>query len=70
MANNANKKRSINGSVASYGSNKSAMSLLGYQPIPTASLDSSVEHITRWMNYHALSSPIASYPQSIIESNG
>lgn len=49
------KKRGGAASTMSYGSTKSSRSMLGYQPIPTPFLDQTIEHITRWLNYHVLS---------------
>lgn len=64
------KSRGGAASTVSFGSSKSSKSLLGYQPVPTACLDYTIEHITRWLNYHVLQTPIAAFPTSVIESNG
>jgi len=51
-------------------SSSKATSALGYQPLRQEQLDESCDSIMRWINYHVLTQPISSYPDSVIEHNG
>lgn len=59
------------GSVKSIKSSSSkATSALGYQPLRQDQLDESCDSVCRWINYHVLTQPISSFPDSVIEHNG
>lgn len=65
------KKNNLPGSIQSVKSSSSkATSALGYQPLRQEQLDESCDSVCRWINYHVLTQPISSYPDSVIEHNG
>lgn len=62
-----NSKRSRKVISTKSGSSKNT---LGYSPIRQEQLDESCESVAKWLNHHVLSTPIATFPDSVVEHNG
>jgi len=67
LSHNFNKKFGSSGSKAS---NTTSKNIFGYSLIPNDLLSNALDNILRWLNHFVLSTPLRSFPDDVITSNG